>query len=207
MFISFFKYHRADEEVVDPKKYLEESCKPKCVKPLLEYQVNWWWHCSFEQYTNHDCVCVCVCVCEDHCWLIQFFFCGSQACVKRIQGDESGHKHCTGQYFDYWHCIDKCVSSSSSGFPFDVHIISFFLRYNTEIKLEFGSQVAPKLFAKLKWKQRDSGHSIFLSLLHVIFKRMYKTQWMLNNCKPEYAKWLLFLSPSAVITFFLLQIF
>ncbi|CAN8293364.1 unnamed protein product [Cochlearia groenlandica] len=61
---------RADDEVVDPKKYLEESCKPKCVKPLLEYQ----------------------------------------ACVKRIQGDDSGHKHCTGQYFDYWHCIDKCVA-------------------------------------------------------------------------------------------------
>ncbi|KAJ4889998.1 hypothetical protein Rs2_29746 [Raphanus sativus] len=60
----------ADDEVVDPKKYLEESCKPKCVKPLLEYQ----------------------------------------ACVKRIQGDDSGHKHCTGQYFDYWHCIDKCVA-------------------------------------------------------------------------------------------------
>lgn len=30
---------RADEEPVDQKKYLEESCKPKCVKPLLEYQV------------------------------------------------------------------------------------------------------------------------------------------------------------------------
>ncbi|BBG96067.1 hypothetical protein Prudu_004770, partial [Prunus dulcis] len=59
---------RADEEPVDQKKYLEESCKPKCVKPLLEYQ----------------------------------------ACVKRIQGDESGHKHCTGQYFDYWSCVDKC---------------------------------------------------------------------------------------------------
>ncbi|KAG6784051.1 hypothetical protein POTOM_009734 [Populus tomentosa] len=61
---------RADEEPVDPKKYLEESCKPKCVKPLLEYQ----------------------------------------ACVKRIQGDETGHKHCTGQYFDYWSCVDKCVA-------------------------------------------------------------------------------------------------
>ncbi|KAJ4915844.1 hypothetical protein Rs2_01394 [Raphanus sativus] len=60
----------AEDEVVDPKKYLEESCKPKCVKPLLEYQ----------------------------------------ACVKRIQGDDSGHKHCTGQYFDYWQCIDKCVA-------------------------------------------------------------------------------------------------
>ncbi|KAL6179083.1 hypothetical protein ACLB2K_050599 [Fragaria x ananassa] len=31
-------------------------------------------------------------------------------CVKRIQGDESGHKHCTGQYFDYWSCVDKCVA-------------------------------------------------------------------------------------------------
>ncbi|KAG5246042.1 ubiquinol-cytochrome reductase complex family protein [Salix suchowensis] len=61
---------KADEEPVDPKKYLEETCKPKCVRPLLEYQ----------------------------------------ACVKRIQDDESGHKHCTGQYFDYWSCVDKCVA-------------------------------------------------------------------------------------------------
>ncbi|GAB2212454.1 hypothetical protein Droror1_Dr00020420 [Drosera rotundifolia] len=60
----------ADEEPVDPKHYLEETCKPKCVKPLRAYQ----------------------------------------ACVKRIQGDESGHKHCTGQYFDYWSCVDKCVA-------------------------------------------------------------------------------------------------
>ncbi|KAK4438229.1 Cytochrome b-c1 complex subunit-1, mitochondrial [Sesamum alatum] len=34
-----------------------------------------------------------------------------QACAKRIQGDESGHKHCTGQYFDYWRCVDKCVAT------------------------------------------------------------------------------------------------
>ncbi|TKY71288.1 Cytochrome b-c1 complex subunit 6 [Spatholobus suberectus] len=66
----FYYEFRADEEPVDQKRYLEESCKPKCVKPLLEYQ----------------------------------------ACIKRIHGDESGQKHCTGQYFDYWSCIDKCVS-------------------------------------------------------------------------------------------------
>ncbi|CAL5329677.1 unnamed protein product [Camellia sinensis] len=66
------KRNRADEELVDPKKYYEESCKPKCVKPLLEYQ----------------------------------------ACVKRIQNDETGHKHCTGQYFDYWACIDKCCTQA-----------------------------------------------------------------------------------------------
>ncbi|KAK6938282.1 Ubiquinol-cytochrome C reductase hinge domain, partial [Dillenia turbinata] len=61
---------RADEELVDQKKYLEEACKPKCVKPLIQYQ----------------------------------------SCIKRIKDDESGHKHCTGQYFDYWSCIDHCVA-------------------------------------------------------------------------------------------------
>ncbi|CAF2115190.1 unnamed protein product [Brassica napus] len=97
---------RAEDEVVDPKKYLEESCKPKCVKPLLEYQ----------------------------------------ACVKRIQSDDSGHKHCTGQYFDYWHCIDKCVSIC-----FALHIFFFFYIMYTEMKtVILDLQVAPKLFAKLK---------------------------------------------------------
>ena len=37
-----------------------------------------------------------------------------QACAKRIEGDETGTKHCTGQYFDYLSCIDKCVSSQIS---------------------------------------------------------------------------------------------
>ncbi|KQJ89304.1 hypothetical protein BRADI_4g24760v3 [Brachypodium distachyon] len=60
----------ADEEPVDPKKYLEERCKPQCVKPLYEYE----------------------------------------RCVKRVESDDTGHKHCTGQYFDYLSCIDKCVA-------------------------------------------------------------------------------------------------
>ncbi len=25
--------------------------------------------------------------------------------------EEGDQKHCTGQYFDYWGCVDKCVSS------------------------------------------------------------------------------------------------
>ncbi|KAH7685514.1 Cytochrome b-c1 complex subunit 6 protein [Dioscorea alata] len=60
-----------DDEPVDPKKYLEEQCKPKCVRPLFQYQ----------------------------------------ECSKRIRDDKTGHKHCTGQYFDYWACIDKCVAA------------------------------------------------------------------------------------------------
>nr|CAB3489194.1 unnamed protein product [Digitaria exilis] len=63
-------YLRDDEELVDQKKYLEERCKPQCVKSLYEYE----------------------------------------KCVKRVENDETGHKHCTGQYFDYWSCIDKCVA-------------------------------------------------------------------------------------------------
>ncbi|KAF5200234.1 hypothetical protein FRX31_010179, partial [Thalictrum thalictroides] len=40
LFLSFFlsQSFRMDEEPVDPKKYLEDSFKPKCVKHLLEYQ-------------------------------------------------------------------------------------------------------------------------------------------------------------------------
>eukprot|EP00898_Chlorokybus_atmophyticus_P005610 jgi/Chlat1/604/Chrsp103S00956 len=34
-----------------------------------------------------------------------------QACVERAEKDEKGEKHCTGQYFDYWHCIDKCAAN------------------------------------------------------------------------------------------------
>ncbi|XP_039772726.1 cytochrome b-c1 complex subunit 6-1, mitochondrial-like [Panicum virgatum] len=61
---------RDDDELVDQKKYLEERCKPQCVKSLYEYD----------------------------------------KCVKRVENDDTGHKHCTGQYFDYWSCIDKCVA-------------------------------------------------------------------------------------------------
>ncbi|RLM57990.1 hypothetical protein C2845_PM18G01260 [Panicum miliaceum] len=64
-------YPRDDEDPVDQKKYLEERCKPQCVKSLYEYE----------------------------------------KCVKRVENDDTGHKHCTGQYFDYWSCIDKCVST------------------------------------------------------------------------------------------------
>ncbi|XP_042065862.1 cytochrome b-c1 complex subunit 6-1, mitochondrial-like [Salvia splendens] len=31
-------------------------------------------------------------------------------CVERVDSDDSGQKHCTGQYFDYWSCVDKCVA-------------------------------------------------------------------------------------------------
>ncbi|WMV47595.1 hypothetical protein MTR67_040980 [Solanum verrucosum] len=61
-----------------------------------------------------------------------------QACTKRIEGDESGHKHCTGQYFDYWHCIDKCVSSL-------IHLFSI-----------SSLEVAVKLFNLLKQKCKCS---------------------------------------------------
>ncbi|XP_048226682.1 cytochrome b-c1 complex subunit 6-1, mitochondrial isoform X1 [Ricinus communis] len=66
---SIFSY-MADEELVDQKRYLEDSCKPKCVKPLIEYE----------------------------------------ACIKRIEGEDPGQKHCTGQYFDYLSCVDRCVA-------------------------------------------------------------------------------------------------
>jgi ubiquinol-cytochrome c reductase subunit 6 len=39
-----------------------------------------------------------------------------KACAERIKqpgADHHGHgeaAHCTGQYFDFWHCVDKCAA-------------------------------------------------------------------------------------------------
>lgn len=34
-----------------------------------------------------------------------------QACEERIKADTTGEAHCTGQYFDYWACVDKCAAT------------------------------------------------------------------------------------------------
>lgn len=31
-----------------------------------------------------------------------------QKCTKRIKGHQGAH--CTGQYFDYWACVDHCTA-------------------------------------------------------------------------------------------------
>ena len=33
-----------------------------------------------------------------------------EGCVGRVEKDTTGEAHCTGQYFDMWGCIDKCVA-------------------------------------------------------------------------------------------------
>ncbi|KAK9219930.1 hypothetical protein WN943_008577 [Citrus x changshan-huyou] len=101
--VAYFDW--ADEEIADPKKYLEEACKPKCVKSLIEYE----------------------------------------ACVKRIEADDTGSKHCTGQYFDYLSCVDKCV-----------RILLIISKVHldppgvTSSYQHCDLQVAPKLFIQLK---------------------------------------------------------
>lgn len=39
-----------------------------------------------------------------------------QKCAKRVESDTTGEAHCTGQYFDYWKCVDKCVRFSLLAF-------------------------------------------------------------------------------------------
>ena len=41
-----------------------------------------------------------------------------EGCVGRVEKDTTGEAHCTGQYFDFWHCIDHCVSSRALLPPF-----------------------------------------------------------------------------------------
>lgn len=33
-----------------------------------------------------------------------------EACIARVKNDKTGEAHCSGQYLDFWKCIDKCVS-------------------------------------------------------------------------------------------------
>jgi len=35
-----------------------------------------------------------------------------EACADRIKNDATGEAHCTGQYFDFWRCIDGCAADA-----------------------------------------------------------------------------------------------
>jgi len=89
---------------------IEEECKPHCVKQWQEYKVSRLVAliarlCSHEAIANM----------HKHLWHACLIAAlapqpGAQACVERIQGDTTGQAHCSGQYFDFWHCVDHCVS-------------------------------------------------------------------------------------------------
>jgi ubiquinol-cytochrome c reductase subunit 6 len=32
-----------------------------------------------------------------------------EACTQRIKNDTTGEAQCSGQYFEYWHCVDALV--------------------------------------------------------------------------------------------------
>lgn len=38
----------------------------------------------------------------------------AQACAERVkEDDKKGTAHCSGQYFDFWKCVDHCVSAKA----------------------------------------------------------------------------------------------
>jgi hypothetical protein len=48
--------------------------------------------------------------------------CHVQECAKRIESSDHEGAHCTGWAFDYWRCIDKCVSVDWVGDSTDVPV-------------------------------------------------------------------------------------
>lgn len=32
-----------------------------------------------------------------------------EACVSRVKKDTTGEAHCSGQYLDFWKCVDLCA--------------------------------------------------------------------------------------------------
>ncbi|KAK3244087.1 hypothetical protein CYMTET_46288 [Cymbomonas tetramitiformis] len=65
------------------RKTMSDEEDPECMKPQLEE------------------------ACKPQCVKALLAY---EACAQRIESDETGEAHCTGQYFDYYACIDKCVA-------------------------------------------------------------------------------------------------
>ena len=100
--------------------------------------------------------------------LMYFCSCFFQACVKRVEADTTGHKHCTGQYFDFWSCIDKCVCARIYNFMFLSGVFCY---------AKFICQLNVLIFSFCRWHRnfstRPSEHievwNVFILLWHVIW--------------------------------------
>ncbi|PNH01742.1 Cytochrome b-c1 complex subunit 6, partial [Tetrabaena socialis] len=74
--------------------------------------------------------------CKPHCvkeWAAY------KACAERIKSDTTGQAHCSGQYFDFWHCVDHCVSGRGAS-----------SHHAAPEQLAALTQAAPKIMAALK---------------------------------------------------------
>lgn len=89
------------------------------------------------------CLCVCVCVCvpatnpcsvtccyrrwaiggNGYCALLlprSQRWAGYEACIKRVAASGDEEAHCTGQYLDFWKCVDACVRWDPPRYPLDI---------------------------------------------------------------------------------------
>lgn len=73
---------------------LEEQCKPKCTQYLVSLK-------QCEERIKKDTTGTFLRSCAD-LWRLPHVY----LWMRRAAGEA----HCTGQAFDYWKCIDKCVA-------------------------------------------------------------------------------------------------
>ena len=74
-------------------------------------------------------------------------------CTERIAKSGAEGAHCTGQYFDYWACVDKCVRARAPTCAPPRPTRRRAAAAHSALCACAGAaaaQVAPKLFAKLK---------------------------------------------------------
>jgi hypothetical protein len=114
----------ADEEPVNPQHAVEEACKPQCVKLLLQYEVRaavagsesacrpalapTSLHSDVVSDNRRPGAEIAAHAQRRPCRLLLVDWCrllphtpllSLQACAERVEKDESGEAHCTGQYF------------------------------------------------------------------------------------------------------------
>ena len=89
----------------DPKPQLEEACKVDCLKEWHNYKVRPPTSAAARALASQQQTSLAHSPNLVHPAPLQ-------ACAERIKSDETGEAHCTGWAFDYWRCIDKCVSAA-----------------------------------------------------------------------------------------------
>lgn len=85
-----------------------------------------------------------------------------EACIGRVEKDTTGEAHCTGQYLDFWKCIDKCVRQIQLN---ECSLIIRLLRIRTDIN-SFAMAKCRRYRKYLLRSSSDLGVSKLISVLN-----------------------------------------
>lgn len=92
-----------------------------------------------------------------------------KACQERVAKDTTGEAHCTGQYLDFWKCVDRCVRTIPSAV--DSFKPKYF--YLLSVTVDFGGDllIFSRVLCDVIWNPRWS----------LLFHRLQKPSLLISS--------------------------